>query len=90
MTGEIPTHPAEPVTRPAASSVQTAVRFTQLVGDVMVEWSAVEVDATAVPGAQGPRCLVFTRTDCIRRVWHYPPDWRTLGDAELAALSWQR
>ena len=55
-----------------------------------VHWSVVEVDATAVPGALGARCLVFARDGCIRRVWDYPADWRTYDDAGLAALSWRR
>ena len=29
-------------------------------------------------------------TGCIRRVWAYPADWRTLGDAGLTTLTWQR
>jgi hypothetical protein len=68
----------------------TPVVFPLLVGATSVEWEVVEVDAAAVPGARGPRCLLFSRPDCIRRVWHYPPDWRTLGAVGLAALSWGR
>jgi len=48
------------------------------------------VDARAVPGAHGARCLVFSREDCIRRVWDYPADWRSLDGAALSALSWHR
>jgi hypothetical protein len=64
--------------------------FTQHVGDAYLHWSVTEVDAHTVPGALGARCLLFARPDCIRRVWHYPADWRTLDDAALTALSWQR
>jgi hypothetical protein len=66
------------------------VEFVQPAGTEWVCWTVVEVDAAEVPGAQGPRCLLFTRDDCIRRVWHYPAEWRTLDVAGLAALSWQR
>lgn len=57
-----------------------------------VEWSVVEVavDRTRVPGARGVRCLLFSRKDCIRRVWDYPGDWRLLGAAMLESLSWNR
>jgi hypothetical protein len=66
------------------------VTFTQQVDGAWLSWSVVEVDAREVPGAHGARCLVFTRHDCIRRVWDYPADWRTLDDAALAALSWHQ
>jgi hypothetical protein len=68
----------------------TAVTFVQHVDGVWLRWSVVEVDARAVPGAHRARCLVFTRPDCIRRVWDYPADWRGLDEAGLAALSWHR
>jgi hypothetical protein len=68
----------------------TPVEFMQLVKDVWVQWSVVEVDASAVPGARATRCLLFSRPDCIRRVWDYPADWRTLDHAGLTALSWHR
>jgi hypothetical protein len=68
----------------------TPVPFVQRLDDAEVRWSVVEVDATAVPGAPGARCLLFTRQDCIRRVWSYPADWRTLDDAGLVALSRHR
>lgn len=67
-----------------------SVEFTQFVDGTSVEWSVVEVDATSVPGRRGTRCLVFSRRDCIRRVWDYPPDWRTLDAAGLSELSWHR
>ena len=66
------------------------VRFVQQRGDVSVYWAVVEVDARAVPGAHGARCLVFSREDCIRRVWDYPADWRSLDGVALSALSWHR
>ena len=68
----------------------TPLTFVQVVDGGFVQWSVVEVHAGAVPGALGARCLVFSRHDCIRRVWDYPADWRTLDDAALAALSWHR
>ena len=57
-----------------------------------VEWSVVEVtvDRAAVPGARGTHCLLFSRRDCIRRVWEYPAGWRQLDAAALESLSWRR
>ena len=57
-----------------------------------VEWSVVEVevDRKKVPSARGARCLLFSRKDCIRRVWNYPADWRLLDPAALAAVSLNR
>lgn len=66
------------------------VEYVQRIDDAWVQWSVVEVDATAVPGARGARCLLFSRQDCIRRVWNYPDHWRTLDAEELTALSWHR
>jgi hypothetical protein len=67
----------------------TPVRYIEQLGDEYLHWAVVEADARAVPGARGARCLLFTRAGCVRRVWGYPADWRTLDDAGLAALSWR-
>ena len=64
--------------------------FFELVAGDLREWWVVEVDARHVPGARGARCLLFSSASCIRRVWSYPANWRTLDDAALASLSWQR
>ena len=85
MTGEAPRQAmvagAAAAAVPAVVLDPTAVMVVQLAGDEPVEWEVVEVDAAAVPGAQGPRCLLFSRPDCIRRVWDYPVNWRTLDAA---------
>ena len=52
-------------------------------------WSVHQVAEAALPWVHGPRCLLFGSEAAIRRVWHYPPDWRTLSDTELEALSWR-
>ena len=98
MTADGPQHPPLPDADrasdgrppPAARPDPTPIRFTQPTSDGLVEWVVVEADAAAVPGAHGSHCLVFTRPDCIRRVWDYPADWRALDPAGLAALSWRR
>jgi hypothetical protein len=69
---------------------EASIVFVEHVDGAYLRWTVVEVDARAVPGARGARCLLFTREGCIRRVWDYPADWRTLDDAALAALSWHR
>jgi len=52
------------------------------------EWLIREMDATEVPGAKGPRCLVC---ECavdgvVRRLWQYPREWHELPDDELRKL----
>lgn len=52
-------------------------------------WTVHEVATGAALWAKGPRCLLFGSESAIRRVWRYPPDWRTLSVAELETLSWR-
>lgn len=47
-----------------------------------VTWTARELEAEAVPGSRGARCLIFECEDAVRRLWVYPANWRQL-DAEL-------
>jgi hypothetical protein len=75
---------------PGPSLDPTPLLFIQELDEEWLHWAVVEVEAHAVPGALGARCLVFSRQGCIRRVWNYPLHWRTLDAAALAALSWQR
>jgi len=72
----------------ADPSMVAPVAFVQRTDDHVLHWWVVEVDAATVPGARGSHCLVFTREDCVRRVWDYPADWQSLDDEGLAALSW--
>lgn len=46
-----------------------------------VEWTVREVE-TPQPWARGERCLVLNSRECVRRLWTYPPHWRTL-DADV-------
>ena len=51
----------------------------------------VEMHPPAGVATTGHRhCLRFDTPSTVRRVWDYPPDWRTLDDAALVALSWRR
>jgi hypothetical protein len=60
------------------------------VDEMYVQWRVAERDARGDPGARGPRCLVFSSAESIRRVWHFPAGWRDLDSAALSALSWGR
>ena len=53
-----------------------------------VGWRVTERDARDDPGALADCCLIFASDDAVRRVWVYPPRWRTMSDGELEALSW--
>jgi hypothetical protein len=92
VTGDLSRHSLPDAAGPDADGRRdpaAVVRFQQRVGDEWRHWTVVEADARGVPGARGPTCLVFTRDDCIRRVWDYPANWRTLDAAALAAVSWR-
>ena len=83
-----PTSGSAPVCRLDDRDAVEPVAFVQRIDDNLLHWSVVEVDAAIVPGARGSHCLVFTREDCVRRVWDYPADWQSLDDEGLAVLSW--
>ena len=42
-----------------------------------VEWTVREVP-TPQSWARGTLCLVLNSRECVRRVWNYPRDWRSL------------
>jgi hypothetical protein len=50
-----------------------------------VEWSVREV-STPQSWAHARRCLVLNSRECVRRVWHYPKDWRMLDADTLLHL----
>jgi hypothetical protein len=49
-------------------------------------WYVREVDAGAVPGARGPRCLIWHAAGAVFRMWTYPANWESLSDAELLVI----
>lgn len=55
-----------------------------------VEWEVMEVPGTRVPAARGERCLIFSSSTAIRRVWSYPESWVGMDAAQLFDLSWNR
>lgn len=46
-----------------------------------VEWTVREVSTPQV-WAKGAGCLVLNSRECVRRVWDYPRNWRSL-DADV-------
>lgn len=46
-----------------------------------VKWTVREVD-TPQSWARAERCLVLNSRECVRRIWRYPSDWRSL-DADV-------
>jgi hypothetical protein len=74
----------------AAPVDSSPVSFSRIIDGVWLHWTVVEVDARMVPGSHGARCLIFTRQDCIRRVWDFPSEWRALDATALEELSWHR
>jgi hypothetical protein len=51
-------------------------------------WSVYEYDCVSRRRGTGC-CLVFESITVVRRVGHFPTDWRRLSAAELESLSWQ-
>ena len=49
------------------------------------EWTVREL-ATPQAWARAPRCLVLSSRDCVRRVWTYPDEWRSLDVDALLRL----
>jgi hypothetical protein len=50
-----------------------------------VQWSVREVH-TPQAWARAERCLVLNSRDCVRRVWRYPPTWRSMDADSLLRL----
>jgi hypothetical protein len=49
------------------------------------EWTVREM-TTPQAWARAPRCLVLGSRECVRRVWTYPDDWRSLDADQLHRL----
>ena len=50
-------------------------------------WQVREMDARGIPAAQGARCLILDAETVVRRLWHYPADWRRMPADELLRLA---
>ena len=71
-------------------SVRTVGASVTFLDEGGLRWTVTEHDAQNVPGSRGSRCLIFTSTEAVRRVWNYPVGWRDLLPPSLIALSWSR
>lgn len=49
------------------------------------EWLVREVD-TPQPWAHAKRCLIFSSSAVVRRLWIYPEEWGRLASRDLLAL----
>jgi hypothetical protein len=49
------------------------------------EWLVREVE-TPQPWARGKRCLIFSSSAVVRRVWRYPDGWAGLSSRALLEL----
>lgn len=49
------------------------------------EWVIHEVE-TPQAWAHGKKCLIFSSSSIVRRVWQFPSDWARLSSAELLEL----
>jgi len=49
------------------------------------EWTVHEVE-TPQAWAHGARCLIFSSSAVVRRVWSYPTSWARLSSRDLLAL----
>ena len=49
------------------------------------EWVVREVE-TPQAWARGERCLIFSSSAVVRRVWHYPAGWAALPSRALLEL----
>jgi hypothetical protein len=82
--------PTPRISTPEASLTPDRREFVEQGEFAPMRWHVVEMTTVEHAGASQPRCLVFTSHTMMRRVYGYPAHWRTLSDAELLALSWQR
>lgn len=82
--------PIEPVASARAERAKVCDRCSRTFLDATgTGWTVTERLCRIGSGAEEP-CLLFSSDTSVRRVRHIPPDWRTMTDAELSALSWSR
>ncbi len=53
------------------------------------EWHVHEVE-TPQPWARAERCLIFSSSSVVRRVWRYPSEWAGLSSRALLELGQTR
>ena len=80
--GESPETPPAASRMPAIPLTPETLTFRDESGAL---WWVHEVSGQAL-GSSRPSCLLLVSTHHLRRIWTYPPDWRSLAPAELLAL----
>jgi hypothetical protein len=50
-----------------------------------VEWTVREIP-TPQTWARAKRCLILNSRECVRRIWMYPRDWRSMDADALLRL----
>jgi hypothetical protein len=50
-------------------------------------WAVRERDASRVPGAYAPTCLIFESDQVVRRLWNFPSNWTDMDDDTLWRLA---
>lgn len=65
-----------------------ALRSREILGGT-TRWRVFEIETAEHPWAHQTRTLIFMSGTAMRRVHSYPPDWRSLSDEELYAVSWR-
>ncbi|HEY2376014.1 MAG TPA: hypothetical protein VGH98_08580 [Gemmatimonadaceae bacterium] len=73
--------------KPAAELLRAAQRTARRLIVDGVPWLVYELPPLTLDRRNTPS-LVFESDTSIRRVRDFPPDWRTLNDEDLSALSW--
>jgi len=74
-----------PDSRDRLTSEASDTRTRALVDARGNEWLVREVN-TPQPWAHAKRCLIFSSSAVVRRLWIYPEGWARLSSAELLAL----
>ena len=79
---EQPPPPSAPFGIPPIPLTEETITFRDTSGAL---WWAHEVEGQAL-GAPGRMCLLLISGTKLRRVWSYPPDWRSLPATEILGL----
>jgi hypothetical protein len=83
--------PARPAADGDAARAQGPATPSRTFHDILGRvWEVREEHAPSIPNPPAAHCLVFDCGIITRRVWEYPPDWRSLPDPELERVSRRR
>lgn len=57
-----------------------------MIGHNADTWHIHEADSTSTPGAVSSSSLICESPALVRRLWHFPGDWRALSDRAVLDL----